>query len=94
MTNFNGTPEPIVVNASPTPAQISAGLRQLILAVGPLVGYLGWSGGESTLNTALQYIGPISAVVAFLWGQLSTRSHAKKASVMATQLPNSIARTK
>lgn len=92
MPEFN--PEPMQVNASPTPAQISAGFRQFVLAVGPLLGYLGWAGAESALNSTLQYVGPASAAIAFLWGQWDTRHRAKQAATMASNVSDSVAQLK
>jgi hypothetical protein len=89
------TPQgPIMVHASPTAPQVEAGIRQIVLAVGPLVGMIGWSGGEGLLNQVLMYAGPLAAVIAFLLGQWATRTGAKKAATMAAKLPDAVASLK
>lgn len=87
--------EPIQVHATPTAAQIAAALRQIITALGSIVGALGYAGlFESKLNLALSLIGPASAVLAIAWGQVATRADAKKAATMAAALPDTVAQLK
>lgn len=88
------TTQPIVVHATPTPVQIAAALRSAVVAVGPLLGLAGYQGAVGDASPLLTYIGPASAVIAFLWGQYATWKHAKQAAAMANALPNRVASTK
>lgn len=90
------TEKPIVVHATPTRPQIEAALRQVILAIGPVVGLFGYAGfaDSHTMNTVLALIGPASAIISFVWGQWNTRKQAQKAATMAEALPDKIAQTK
>lgn len=88
------TDVPIQVNATPTKDQIEVAIRQIVLALGPvmtLVGYAGWAGAA---NVILAVAGPVATVVVFVWGQLYTRSRSKKMTVMAEASPNSVAQVK
>lgn len=94
-------PLPIVVHATPTQPQIEAGIRQFFLAAGPLIGLMaatGWGktfGLNDYVTLILQYAGPISGAVAFIWGQYETRKTAVNAATMANAIPdNSVAHTK
>lgn len=84
-------PDPIEVNASPTPAQIAALLRQIVTVVGSAAGALGYAGVAGQLNEYLTIVGPLAAVIAVLWGQISTRSTAKKLAIAADAAPDRIA---
>lgn len=85
---------PIEVHSTPTPAQIEAGFRQAVVALGAIAGTLGYAGVAGKLNVVLAVAGPISALIAFLWGQAITRSKAQEAAAMAAQLPDEIAKLK
>lgn len=89
MTNFET--QPISVNASPTPAQISAGFRQLVISLGSILATVGFTDLGTKVGQLQAYAGIAGAVIAFIWGQVSTHVHAKKAATMAKELPNSIA---
>lgn len=86
--------EPIQVNATPTKAQIEAGLRQAIIAAGAIAGTLGYAGVAGKLNFAMALIGPAAGLIAFLVGQLHTRSQAQKMVVMAQASPDEVATVK
>lgn len=91
---------PIVVNESPTKAQVEAGLRQFILGCGPMLTMLAATGWGQKLHiadwasTALGLVGIASTVVVFVWGQLATRANAQKSAAMANMLPDTKAQTK
>ena len=87
---------PIQVNATPTADQIAAALRQAVAAIGAIAGTLGFNGifTDAHLNQATSLAGPIAAVVAIIWGQLATRSKAKKLTITAAAAPNSVATVK
>lgn len=82
---------PIQVHASPTAPQIAAALRQVVLMLGPLMGAIGYAGWAGQADQFLQVVGPVSAVIAFIWGQLATRKAAKQQAVMAPYAPESVA---
>jgi hypothetical protein len=88
--------DPIIVNATPTADQIAAALRQGIAAVGAIAGTLGVTGifSDAHLNQATALVGPIATVLAIVWGQLETRSKAKKLTITAAAAPNSVAQVK
>lgn len=86
--------DPIIVNESATPAQVSAGFRQLILTLSAAASALGMAGVAGHLNGALAFAGVVGTVGAFLWGQFATRFHAKQAAQLATMLQDSKAQTK
>ena len=94
------TDQPIIVNADPTKDQIEAGLRQFIIAAGPLVTFLaatGWGqkiGLSSDWNVFVGAIGGIATVVTFIWGQIKTRTTSQKAAAMANMLPDAQAHVK
>lgn len=82
---------PIMVDATPGPAQIQAAIRQAILAAGGVLSALGFAHAAGNVSLALQFVGPISIVVSFVIGQINTRETAKKATIMAHSTSNSIA---
>lgn len=86
----------IIVPATPTSAQVQAALRQLIGYAGTAAAALGLAGVAGPLNVALSFVGPASVLVVFVWGQLYTRSQAKKLAVLAgdPRIPESVATTK
>lgn len=88
---------PVVVNATPGPDQINAGVRQFITALGPVVALLaqtpwgakiGLTGYWAAIVSAS---GIIAAVVSIVAGQMKTRSMATKAIVMANAVPDTVA---
>lgn len=90
----------VVVNATPGPDQINAGVRQFITALGPVVALLaqtpwgakiGLTGYWAAIVSAS---GIIAAVVSIVAGQLKTRSMSNKAAAMASALPDTVAVTK
>lgn len=92
MTNLPPS-APVVVNGSPSAVQIEAGIRQLIMIVGSVAAAFGAKGMAGDLNGVLAIVGPLATVVAFIWGQMATRSKAKAAITIANMLPDSKATT-
>ena len=90
----DNTPPPIVVNQSPTPAQILSAVRWVITALGVVASTLGYTGAAGKISGLLQYAGPIAAGVGFLLSQWEARRSAKTKTALANALPNSIAQTK
>lgn len=94
------TVPPIVVNESPTRAQVEAGLRQFIMGCGPVLTLLASTGWGQRLHLAdwatdgLGCVGVASTVIVFVWGQIATRTAAKKSAAMANMLPDTKAQTK
>jgi hypothetical protein len=86
-------PTPIVVNGSPTTVQLQAALRSAIQAGGVIAGTLGASGLAGDADKLLVFVGPVAAVIAFLWGQYATHKHATQAVNMANKLPPNVATT-
>lgn len=85
-------PAPIEVNATPTPAQIAALLRQIVTVLGSIAGALGYAGVfDDRLNLATSMIGPTSALIAIVWGQIATRATAQKLAVAADAAPDRVA---
>ena len=80
-----------VVPASPTPAQIAAGLRQAITVIGTALSAVGFSGAAGHLNDAVAYVGLASAIIAIVWGQLATRKQAQKLAITADAAPDKVA---
>lgn len=85
---------PIVVHGSPTQPQIDALFRQIVLVVGPVLGVLGYKGALGVLNELAVIIGPLSGLIALVWGQVATWRIAKKAAAMARALSDDVAVTK
>lgn len=92
MTNLDT--QPIVVNASPTPAMASAGFRQIVLSGASILATVGLTDLSSKVGRLQVYSGAAGWLIAFVWGQASTHIHAKKAAELAKLLPNSLAITK
>lgn len=86
--------DPIVVSASPLPAQLAAGVRQGLAIAGPVVAALAAVKGSGDAQIAVIVAGAGVGLLAVLLGQLSTRRAAQRQAVMATALPDSIATTK
>lgn len=85
---------PIVVHATPTQPQIEAGIRQSVLVLGTVAAMAGQAKIAGQANDLLAIAGPVAALLAFVWGQLATRRHAKQAATMAQALPDRIASVK
>ena len=85
---------PIVVNGNPVRDQVEAGLRLLLGAVGGILAALGYTGAAGKASALLLAVGPVAALVAFVLGQIKTRSLSKRAAAMARLLPDSAAMTK
>lgn len=82
---------PILVDATPGPAQLAAGIRQGILALASILTAMGFSHAAGDVSLLLQFVGPIAMVVVFVLGQLKTRSTATKLATVAAAAPNSTA---
>ena len=87
-------PPVIMVNADPMKDQVETGLRYLLLALGAIAGALGWTRTAGTASALMLAVGPVAMLVAFVWGQVKTRTLSRKASTMAAHLPDSVAQTK
>lgn len=87
-------PDPIMVNASPTPAQISAGFRQLVISAGSILATVGLTDLGSRVGQLQAYSGVAGAIIAFLWGQWDTRHKAKQAAALAVAAPDRVAMLK
>lgn len=96
MTNDNTTTPtpPIVVNASPTADQISAGLQMLLMAVSAVAAALGFAKVAGGASSLMAVTGTVATLVAFVWAQFATHAAATKAAAMANALPDSVAKTK
>lgn len=82
----------IEVHATPTAAQIAAGLRQAVTVVGTLAGALGYAKVfNEHIDVILSAVGPISAIAAILWGQFATRTAAQNLAVTAAAAPDHVA---
>lgn len=98
------TSEPIVVPASAAKVQLAAGIRQIALSSGVVLGAFGASGLAAKANIVVAVAPDIAAILliigpalwgAGLWlGQLATRRHAQQAATMAAQLPDAVAKVK
>ena len=94
---MNPTPPaagPIVVNATPGSDQRGALVRQITLILGPVAAFAAAShmtGLSNDLNLAIAIVGPVSAAVSLVWGQLVTRKASKDKAKMANALPDSVA---
>lgn len=89
--------EPIKFDATPTPAQLAAGIRQWGLIIGSALGALGLFPGiadwlEKIGSPELAgAVGVVATVIAFVWGQVSTRKQAKKLAVAGSAAPDTVA---
>lgn len=93
--------QPIMVDASPIPAQVIAGVRQVLLGLSAVATAF----GASRLGTGLSAASLAATMIAtglsgavtiamFVWGQLHTRSAAKKLATVAEVAPDEIAQVK
>lgn len=87
---------PIQVRATPTVAQIAAGIRVGVVALGSIAGALGYSHAfdSDMINMLSAMAGPMAGVIAFGLSQLATRSTNKKLAVTAAAAPDSVAQVK
>ena len=81
---------PIIVSATPTVAMWQTGLRYAITAVAAVLAALGYTGAAGKASALLLAVGPVAALLAFLWGLWATRSNGKKMAVLAAAAPNSV----
>ncbi len=90
----NDQTEPIVVHGTPTPDQLSATVRTVLIAAGVVATTLGAThlGGE--INGLLQFAGPIATAIGYGLALLKARSSAQKMTAMAHALPDSFAKVK
>lgn len=84
------TTPPIVVNESPLPDNITAGLRQVLLALGA------WAAGRGYLeaDTATAIVTVALVVIPFAYGQYKTWARASQLATVAAHVPDSVAVTK
>ena len=87
-------PDPITVNATPAPDQLTALVRQAILVAAAIATALGASHLGSEIGLAATVAGPIAGLIVIVLGQIKTRRSALKMAAMANQLPDAIAQTK
>lgn len=92
--NAQDAAPPVVVNDNPVQDQAEAGFRLAIVAAGAVLGALGYEHAAGKVSALLLAVGPMAALAAYVWGIVKTGTLSSKASFMAKQLPNSIARTK
>jgi hypothetical protein len=98
------TSAPIVVPATAAAPQLAAGIRQVALSAGVILGAFGASGLAAKANIVVAVAPEIAALLlivgpslwaAAMWlGQLATRKHAQQAATMAAQLPDRVAQVK
>jgi len=86
--------DPIVVNASPTPAMTTAAVRQAILGLAGALTAFGAANWGTTLGSLAVFAGPIAFLVTFVLGQIHTHTAATNQAAMASLLPNNLATTK
>lgn len=87
-------PDPIRVNATPGPDQVATGIRYALMALASVASALGFAEVAGKFNALLVTAGPVAAFVVFAWGQWSARLNSKAKAVMASQLPDEIAKFK
>lgn len=93
MTDYT-PPPPIVVNGTPNAEQLAAGLRYVIMLLGGAASAVGAGHLAGQLNALLVIVGPIAAIIAFIWGQVVTRKSSQAKTIMAAALPDSVAKIK
>lgn len=81
---------PIVANASPAPDQIAAGLRQGVLLLAAVASTLGYTKLAGEFSSILTIVGPIAAIVAFVWGQIHVRQASQDKKTLAAAVPDSV----
>lgn len=89
--NDNSTNQPIMVNPTPGPAQIEAGLRDAIKILGSIATMVGLAKWGGELNGLLVIVGPAATIIAFAWSQMKTRTAATNQATMAAIVPNAVA---
>ena len=88
------TDAPIVVNATPTRAQLEAALRDGLKAAGLIAATLGFEHAAGSISGLLDYVGPAAAVIGFALSQWAAYHNAKTKATLANALPNAVAVTK
>lgn len=81
----------IVVNQSPTPAQILSAVRWAITTAGAVATALGYAGAAGHISGLLQFAGPIATALGFALSQWNARDSAKVKAALANALPNTVA---
>lgn len=81
----------IVVPPSPAAGQIEAGIRQAVTVLGTILGMAGLAKLAGSLNDLLLVVGPLSSIIAIVWGQLYTRSQSEKLAIVAKAAPDTVA---
>lgn len=84
------TTQPIVVNESPIPDNIMAGMRQILLAAGAWAAGRGYLEGDTA--TALATI--LLVIVPFAYGQYKTWVRGGQLAFLARRAPDKVAVTK
>lgn len=90
---------PIVVS-SVNRAQVESELRKFLLAVTPLVAFIGATGWgqriglDAAFNEIVASVGAISFVLTWVWSYIATRRSSKKLKALADQVDDSVAVTK
>ena len=89
--------DPIRYDATPTPAQLAAGARQVAGYLGAGLAAIGLFPGvveflqRTASPEAAGALGAVATVIVFIWGQIATRKQAKKLAVTGEAAPNSVA---
>jgi hypothetical protein len=86
--------EPVEVERSVTKVQLEAAMRQILIAVGAVAGVLGHKDAVGTISASMEIVGPLAAVIAFVWGQVATRSQASKLTAVTANVSDAIAKFK
>lgn len=96
--------EPIQVNASATPAQIAAGIRQVATILASMALAMGATVWAAKLNMVVALAPQIAQLITIVspfliagivWlGQMATRKTAKKLAVVAAAAPDDVAQVK
>lgn len=95
------TSAPIIVDATPTQAQLAAGIRQLLLGAGAIATAFGAAHLGQGLSTAALAATVIATglsggvtIAMFIMGQLHVRHAAQKLAVTAAAAPDYVAQVK
>jgi hypothetical protein len=90
----NTTTTPIMVNSTPTPAQIESALRSALTGLGAAATALGASNLAGDFSTLLTYAGPVAMVIGFGLSQWTAYRNAHEKIAMANAAPPSVAMVK
>lgn len=85
---------PLQVNASPTPDQIAALIRQLLLVASTAATALGAVGWAGRFNELAVGAGPLAGLIVIWLGQVKTRKSAQTVAKLAAVAPDSVAQIK